>query len=166
MRSALEFPISKLQRHWSDWVEAQAGLRLSVHTQLSQNFSSNCPHHIPHLKKASVRITFKKINIIFWKQTRLDLDHLASSESSWSRLTLFSSMSIWIHINNESTGNLKFKKCSQLIVLSMCLTLYLIEAHFNAFANKADPDQTALVRAAWSGSTLFAYGKNIHLILH
>ena len=26
-----------------------------------------------------------------------------------------------------------------------------------AFANRADPDQAALVRAAWSGSTLFAY---------
>ena len=28
------------------------------------------------------------------------------------------------------------------------LALYLIEALFNAFANRADPDQTALVRAA------------------
>ena len=28
------------------------------------------------------------------------------------------------------------------------LTLYLIEMPFNAFANKADPDQVALVRAA------------------
>ena len=28
------------------------------------------------------------------------------------------------------------------------LTLYLIEAPFNAFANRADPDQAALLRAA------------------
>ena len=28
------------------------------------------------------------------------------------------------------------------------LTLYLIETPFNAFANSADPDQAALVRAA------------------
>ena len=28
------------------------------------------------------------------------------------------------------------------------LTLYLIETPFNAFANRADPDQAALVRAA------------------
>ena len=41
------------------------------------------------------------------------------------------------------------------------LTLYLIEMPFNAFANKADPDQAALVRAAWSGSILFAYGNMI-----
>ena len=27
-------------------------------------------------------------------------------------------------------------------------TLHLIETHFNAFANKADPDRAALVRAA------------------
>ena len=27
------------------------------------------------------------------------------------------------------------------------LTLYLIETTFNTFANRADPDQTALVRA-------------------
>ena len=39
------------------------------------------------------------------------------------------------------------------------LTLYPIEMPFDAFANRADPDQAALVRAAWSGSTLFAYGK-------
>ena len=30
----------------------------------------------------------------------------------------------------------------------LSLTLYLIEMPFNAFANRADPDQTALVRAA------------------
>ena len=34
------------------------------------------------------------------------------------------------------------------------LTLYLIETPFNAFANRADPDQAASVRAALSGSTL------------
>ena len=32
---------------------------------------------------------------------------------------------------------------------------------FNDFANRADPDQAALVRAAWSGSTLFACGNDI-----
>ena len=32
---------------------------------------------------------------------------------------------------------------------------------FDAFANRADPDQAALVRAALSGSTLFAYGNMI-----
>ena len=33
--------------------------------------------------------------------------------------------------------------------------------HFNTFANRADPDQAALVRAALSGPTLFAYGSMI-----
>ena len=32
--------------------------------------------------------------------------------------------------------------------------LNLIETPFNAFANRTDPDQAALVRAARSGSTL------------
>ena len=32
---------------------------------------------------------------------------------------------------------------------------------FNTFANRADPDQAALVRAAQSGSTQFAYGNTI-----
>ena len=36
------------------------------------------------------------------------------------------------------------------------LTLYLIETSLDAFANRADPDKAALIRAAWSGSTLFA----------
>ena len=41
------------------------------------------------------------------------------------------------------------------------LNPYLVEMTFNAIANTADPDQSALVRAAWSGSTLFAYGNMI-----
>ena len=32
---------------------------------------------------------------------------------------------------------------------------------FNTFANRADPDQTALLRAACSGSTLFAFGNMV-----
>ena len=32
---------------------------------------------------------------------------------------------------------------------------------FKAFANRATPDQAALVRTAWSGSTLFANGNMI-----
>ena len=46
------------------------------------------------------------------------------------------------------------------------LTLYLIETPFNTFANRVDPDQAALVRAAWSGSTMFARGNMIYLILY
>ena len=42
---------------------------------------------------------------------------------------------------------------------------YLIETPFNIFANRADLDQAALVRAALSGSALFAYGTIIYLIL-
>ena len=45
------------------------------------------------------------------------------------------------------------------------LTLYLIEMPFNTFANRTDPDQAALVRATWSGSTLFTYGNMLYQIL-
>ena len=48
----------------------------------------------------------------------------------------------------------------------LVLILYLIEMPFNTFANRADPDQAALVRAAWSGSMLFAHRNRIFLILH
>ena len=41
------------------------------------------------------------------------------------------------------------------------LTFYLIEKPLNTFANRADPGQAALVRAAWARSTLFAYGNMI-----
>ena len=44
------------------------------------------------------------------------------------------------------------------------LTIYLIETPFNTFANRADPDQADLVRVAWSGSTLLAYGNMIRSI--
>ena len=35
------------------------------------------------------------------------------------------------------------------------LTHYLIEMPFNSFANRTDPDQAALIRAAQLGSVLF-----------
>ena len=38
------------------------------------------------------------------------------------------------------------------------ITLYPTEMPFNTFANRDDPDQAALVRAALSRYTLFAYG--------
>ena len=38
------------------------------------------------------------------------------------------------------------------------LTINLLETLFNTFENRAEPDQTALVRAVGSRSTLFAYG--------
>ena len=44
-----------------------------------------------------------------------------------------------------------FKLCSALI----------LKTPFNTFANRADPDQTALVRAARAGPPLFAYGNMI-----
>ena len=46
------------------------------------------------------------------------------------------------------------------------LKRFYVKTPFNTFANRAEPDQAALVRAAWSGSTLFAYGNMIYLIPH
>ena len=46
------------------------------------------------------------------------------------------------------------------------LTLYLIETPFNTLVNRADPDQAALVSAAWSESTLFANGNMIYEPVH
>ena len=42
-----------------------------------------------------------------------------------------------------------------------CVNLYLIETLFNTFANGANPDKTAPVRAAYSGSTLFPFKNEI-----
>ena len=50
--------------------------------------------------------------------------------------------------------------------LRVILTLYSIKTPSYTFANRADSDQAALTRAAWSESTLFAYGNRIYLILH
>ena len=40
-------------------------------------------------------------------------------------------------------------------------TLFNPLSHRDAFSNRADPDQAALLRAALPGSTLFAYGNMI-----
>ena len=56
-----------------------------------------------------------------------------------------------------------FVQCTPTPVFLWYLTLYLIEISFNPFANRANPDQAALTR---SGSTLFAYGNRIYLILY
>ena len=39
-------------------------------------------------------------------------------------------------------------QCDGSLSTHMCLLLYLIETAFNTFANRADPDQAAPVRAA------------------
>ena len=47
------------------------------------------------------------------------------------------------------------------------LTLYLIETPFYRFCKQSrDTDQAALIRAAWSESTLFAYGILLDITLH
>ena len=54
----------------------------------------------------------------------------------------------------------------QIVGKASCSNLYLIETPFHAFVNRADPDQAAPVRAALSGSALFANGNMLFLILH
>ena len=49
----------------------------------------------------------------------------------------------------------------KVLSLTAILTIYLIEMHFNTFANRADQNQTTIVRAVGSGSTMFAYGNMI-----
>ena len=44
----------------------------------------------------------------------------------------------------------------KLFYALIMLTFHLMETPFKAFANRADPDQAVFVRAALSGSTLFA----------
>ena len=64
---------------------------------------------------------------------------------------------------------MKFRENKTLAKISeftAILTLYLVETPFNAFANRADPDQAALARAVWLGSTLFANGSMIDLIIN
>ena len=62
--------------------------------------------------------------------------------------------------------NLTFQRHPKALMRSKRLTLYLVEMPFNTFAKRADPDQTALVTAARSESSLFVYGNMIYLILH
>ena len=57
----------------------------------------------------------------------------------------------------EYPGHTHFLLCQS----NLFLAHYLIETPFDAFVNRADPDQAALIRAALSGSTLFAYGNMI-----
>ena len=51
----------------------------------------------------------------------------------------------------------------QLNTIRWLLTLNFIMMTFDAFVKRVEPEQAALVRAACSGSTLFAYG---NMILH
>ena len=52
--------------------------------------------------------------------------------------------------NNPSSGDIKSSNlpCSFLLLLKDYFTHNLTEKPFNTFANRADPDQAALVRAA------------------
>ena len=48
----------------------------------------------------------------------------------------------------------------------MELLLYVCAMALRRSGNKVDPDLPALVRAAWSWPTLFAYGDMKYLIIH
>ena len=55
----------------------------------------------------------------------------------------------------------------QVYMKQVELVLYARAAALNfQFVNKVDPDQAALVRAAWSWSTMLAYGDMKCLIIH
>ena len=58
----------------------------------------------------------------------------------------------------QAVKNLKFYPSLTYWAMVLHLTLYLIETPFNTSANRVGPDRAALLRAAWSGSTLFASG--------
>ena len=62
-------------------------------------------------------------------------------------------------IGNDVAVDFKGGNCTKDISVSSCTLPH------RDFANRADPDQTALVRPVRSGSTLFAYNM-IYLILH
>ena len=53
----------------------------------------------------------------------------------------------------ELSPHSEIVKGKQTEVLTF-ITLFLIEMPFDSFANRADPDEAALVRAATSGSTV------------
>ena len=58
--------------------------------------------------------------------------------------------------------HLRFKKYIKCIRISVCVSSLLkilvnLLPYRDAFANRADPDQAALLRAARSGPTLLAY---------
>ena len=55
----------------------------------------------------------------------------------------------------------KYQQTTKVATSRKILTLYLIETSFKAFSNRAEQDQAALVRAALSGSSMFAYGNMI-----
>ena len=79
---------------------------------------------------------------------------------------------VYLHVASVIPDILKFlgpvKQNFQIkiviIFLPICLTLYLIETPFNTFANRVEPDQTALIRPAFIWSTLFAYGNIISTV--
>ena len=91
----------------------------------------------------------------------LQQKHENFTKRSWSESKLFGTLIVFL---KES---LYWKKLtddnkSMKNLLSMKRVNPLPHrATFNTFANRAEPDQIALVRAAWSGSTLYAYGDMI-----
>ena len=54
----------------------------------------------------------------------------------------------FVYANNKGTDQPKYLQSDKHLCHLFSLTIYLIETPFNTFANRADPDQAALVRAA------------------
>ena len=75
-------------------------------------------------------------------------------ESMKKLVRVFICLSILIHL--EKLETLFFQTWTKAFGSVFQSTLNSLETAFDAFAKRADADQTALVRAAWSWSTLFA----------
>ena len=73
-----------------------------------------------------------------------------------NRLDPYQDRQIWVQtvcINYQQPTKITYRPAQESLVFIAYaqrppLTLYLIETPFNSFANRADPDQAALLRAA------------------
>ena len=121
-------------------------LKWGVHVSV---LNSNCKQSITSL---SLLVGTTVVYVL----DRLEGKH-SSSASFWGRVPIKS-----IPDTYQRTGFLPRTRLEMNHKILFCnLTLYLIVTPVNTFANRADPDQAALIRAAWSRSTLVAYGNMI-----
>ena len=161
---------------WVGWrndsMDFQGPLQITVKFNTVRNFTSvilNCNNHFSKdIRVFKMALVYFSVGGNLYQNKPVKYDFIQDSAVEYSRPVLIRlHNNVGRYVRLQLYFDAKWMMISEIQFYSgKCLTLYHIMTPFNAFANRADPDQTAFVRAALSQSTLFALGKIIYLIPH
>ena len=143
---------------WVGWrndsMDFQGPLQITVKFNTVRNFTSvilNCNNHFSKdIRVFKMALVYFSVGGNLYQNKPVKYDFIQDSAVEYSRPVLIRlHNNIGRYVRLQLYFDAKWMMISEIQFYSgKYLTLYHIKAPFNAFANRADPDQTAFVKAA------------------